>query len=153
MTKTIIAMWSGPRNLSTAMMRAFESRKDTEVLDEPFYAHYLVKTGVNHPLRIETIASQENDWGKVSQRLVSEIPNGKIVEWAKREGRSNNAIRSRINKYDFHEKTSKPYNNSFHSFGGEEIKIIREAMKEVTNRNKRKLIMLSNYLGIIKNFF
>ena len=73
--------------------------------------------------------------------VYSEIPNGKIVEWAKREGRSNNAIRSRINKYDFHEKTSKPYNNSFHSFGGEEIKIIREAMKEVTNRNKRKLIM------------
>ena len=39
----IIAMWSGPRNLSTAMMRSFENREDTVVLDEPFYAHYLKK--------------------------------------------------------------------------------------------------------------
>ena len=44
MNKNIIAMWSGPRNLSTAMMRSFENRKDTVVFDEPFYAHYLSVT-------------------------------------------------------------------------------------------------------------
>ena len=46
-----IAMWSGPRNISSAMMRSFENRPDTTVTDEPFYAYYLVKTGVEHPLR------------------------------------------------------------------------------------------------------
>lgn len=49
-----IAMWSGPRNLSTAMMRAFENRADCTVWDEPFYAAYLAKTGLDHPMR-ETI--------------------------------------------------------------------------------------------------
>ena len=44
-------MWSGPRNLSTALMRSFENRKDTYVLDEPFYAYYLKKTGLNHPMK------------------------------------------------------------------------------------------------------
>ncbi len=47
----IIAMWSGPRNLSTAMMRSFENREDTVVLDEPFYDHYLNKTDIQHPGR------------------------------------------------------------------------------------------------------
>jgi hypothetical protein len=45
-----IAMWSGPRNISTAMMRAFENRPDCVVWDEPFYAHYLAQTGLDHPL-------------------------------------------------------------------------------------------------------
>ena len=44
-----IAMWSGPRNISTAMMRSFGSRSDTFVTDEPFYAHYLAETGADHP--------------------------------------------------------------------------------------------------------
>ena len=51
MNEIRIAMWSGPRNLSTAMMRSFENRQDTTVLDEPFYAHYLSKTGLDHPGR------------------------------------------------------------------------------------------------------
>ncbi|NCW57866.1 MAG: HAD family hydrolase, partial [Gammaproteobacteria bacterium] len=42
---TRIAMWSGPRNLSTALMRSFGNRSDTVVVDEPFYAHYLLATG------------------------------------------------------------------------------------------------------------
>ena len=50
-----IAMWSGPRNLSTAMMRSFENRDDCAVWDEPFYAAYLVKTGLEHPMRQEII--------------------------------------------------------------------------------------------------
>ena len=65
MTKTIIAMWSGPRNLSTAMMRAFENRNDTDVLDEPFYAHYLSATGLDHPGRDLIIDSQSTDWNEV----------------------------------------------------------------------------------------
>jgi hypothetical protein len=55
-----IAMWSGPRNISTAMMRAFENRPDTGVSDEPFYAAYLVATGLDHPMRDEVMAAQPN---------------------------------------------------------------------------------------------
>ena len=47
--KIRIAMWSGPRNISTAMMRSFENREDTFVIDEPFYAFYLSHSGFNHP--------------------------------------------------------------------------------------------------------
>ena len=54
-------MWSGPRNLSTAMMYSFANRPDFEVIDEPFYAAYLNKTGIVHPMRDEIIASQQID--------------------------------------------------------------------------------------------
>ena len=64
-----IAMWSGPRNISTAMMRSFGSRPDTAVTDEPLYAHYLKVTGVAHPGRDEVIAAQETDWRKVTDAL------------------------------------------------------------------------------------
>ncbi|NUR08554.1 MAG: HAD family hydrolase [Nocardioidaceae bacterium] len=53
-----VAMWSGPRNISTAMMRSFENREDTAVVDEPLYAAYLSRTGVDHPGRDEVLASQ-----------------------------------------------------------------------------------------------
>ena len=56
-----IAMWSGPRNISTAMMRAFENRPDTEVVDEPFYAAFLARTGIDHPMRERVLVSQETD--------------------------------------------------------------------------------------------
>ena len=48
-------MWSGPRNLSTALLRSFENRNDTKVIDEPFYAYYLKKTQLNHPMKNEII--------------------------------------------------------------------------------------------------
>ena len=51
----IINMWSGPRNISTALMRSFENRKDTSVIDEPFYAYYLQKTKLKHPMYREII--------------------------------------------------------------------------------------------------
>jgi len=57
-----IAMWSGPRNISTAMMRAWENRADTEVTDEPFYAAYLATTGLDHPMRAGVLAAQSADW-------------------------------------------------------------------------------------------
>ena len=65
MNKNIIAMWSGPRNLSTAMMRSFENRKDTVVFDEPFYAHYLSVTELNHPGRDQILDFQSTNWNEV----------------------------------------------------------------------------------------
>ena len=64
-----IAMWSGPRNISTAMMRSWENRPDTVVVDEPFYAAYLRRTGLDHPARDEVIASQPTDPDEVVGRL------------------------------------------------------------------------------------
>ena len=76
-------MWSGPRNISTALLRAWGSRTDTFVCDEPLYAHYLLETGAAHPGRDEVIASQETDWRKVVERLVGEIPAGKSIYYQK----------------------------------------------------------------------
>ena len=62
---TRIAMWSGPRNISTAMMRSWGNRPDTVVVDEPFYAHYLDVTRADHPGADEVIKAGERDWQKV----------------------------------------------------------------------------------------
>ncbi len=67
-----MAMWSGPRNISTAMMRAWENRPDTVVVDEPFYAAYLHATGVDHPGRDEVIASQPTDPDEVVRLLLED---------------------------------------------------------------------------------
>lgn len=67
MTETVrIAMWSGPRSGSTAMMRAWENRPDTAVIDEPFYGAYLHETGLDHPLRAEVLAEAETDWARAA---------------------------------------------------------------------------------------
>ena len=71
MSQRIIAMWSGPRNISTALMRSWASRPDTRVIDEPFYAHYLQETGYNHPGADEIIASYETDWRLVIDQLLT----------------------------------------------------------------------------------
>ena len=76
-------MWSGPRNISTAMMRAWENRGDTTVTDEPLYAHYLLATGAPHAMREAVIASQENDWRRVVQTLCGPVPGGKAVWYQK----------------------------------------------------------------------
>lgn len=78
-----LAMWSGPRNISTAMMRSWENREDTIVVDEPFYAHYLLATGVNHPGRGEVIGSQPNDWQMVAKTLTGPIPERKSIWYQK----------------------------------------------------------------------
>lgn len=72
-----IAMWSGPRNLSTAMMYAFGARSDCAVTDEPFYAAYLSLTGIEHPMRNEVIASQPADPEKVAALLSGPNPAAK----------------------------------------------------------------------------
>ena len=64
-----IAMWSGPRNLSTAMMYSFAARGDCAVVDEPFYAAYLERTGVAHPMREEVLAAQTTDTDAVVRSL------------------------------------------------------------------------------------
>ncbi len=69
-----IAMWSGPRNISTAMMYAFAARGDCEVVDEPFYAAYLTLTGLEHPMREEIIASQPTDPEDVIKNLEAPAP-------------------------------------------------------------------------------
>lgn len=78
-----IAIWSGPRNISTAMMRSWGSREDTAVCDEPLYAHYLSVTGLEHPGRAEVIATHECDWRKVVSELRGPIPGGKAVYYQK----------------------------------------------------------------------
>jgi hypothetical protein len=78
-----IAMWSGPRNISSAMMRSWSNRPDAFVCDEPFYAHYLLKTGKPHPGADEVIRSQENDWRKVALWLTEFVPQGKSVFYQK----------------------------------------------------------------------
>ena len=78
-----LAMWSGPRNISTTMMRSWENRDDTVVVDEPLYAHYLVATGVDHPGRDEVIGSQSDDWREVAKQLTGPIPEGKPIWYQK----------------------------------------------------------------------
>lgn len=71
MAQRIIAMWSGPRNISTALMRSWASRADTRVIDEPFYAHYLQQTGYDHPGAQEIINHYETDWRLVVNHLLA----------------------------------------------------------------------------------
>jgi len=78
-----IAMWSGPRNISTAMMRSFGARSDTFVVDEPFYAAYLAKAGLDHPMRAEVLASQPGDWREVAQSLLADPPADRRIFYQK----------------------------------------------------------------------
>ncbi|MEM9550153.1 MAG: HAD family hydrolase [Pseudomonadota bacterium] len=71
-----IAMWSGPRNLSTAMMYAFAARGDCAVIDEPFYAAYLAATGLDHPMRQAVLESQPQDPARVVEHLRGPVPGG-----------------------------------------------------------------------------
>ncbi|MET0226097.1 MAG: hypothetical protein ABW187_06630 [Dokdonella sp.] len=78
-----IAMWSGPRNISTAMMRAWENRGDCAVADEPLYAHYLAHSGLDHPLREEIIAHGDTDWRSVTAALAGAVPGGQPIWYQK----------------------------------------------------------------------
>jgi hypothetical protein len=78
-----IAMWSGPRNISTAMMRSWGNRPDTLVCDEPFYAHYLAVTGREHPGAEEVIAHHENDPDHVVAWLTGPVPGDKPIFYQK----------------------------------------------------------------------
>jgi hypothetical protein len=78
-----VGMWSGPRNISTALMRAFENRPDTVVVDEPLYAAFLTRTGIDHPGRDAVIASQPTDLATAIAGLAAPLPAGRHVHYAK----------------------------------------------------------------------
>jgi hypothetical protein len=78
-----IAMWSGPRNISTAMMRAWGNREDAFVIDEPFYTYYLKATGKKHPGADEVIATGETEWRRVIAHLTGPVPNGRRIFFQK----------------------------------------------------------------------
>ena len=78
-----LAMWSGPRNISTALLRAFENRSDTHVVDEPLYAFYLERTGKQHPGREDVLKSQSTDWRHVVAELRGALPEGVGVFYQK----------------------------------------------------------------------
>ena len=80
---TTIASWSGPRNISTAMMRSWGNRNDTVVCDEPLYAHYLLEHGLDHPGREEIVEHGETDVRKVIEWLTGPHPGGKAVFYQK----------------------------------------------------------------------
>ena len=76
-------MWSGPRNISTAMMRSFENRPDTAVVDEPFYAAYLKVSGIDHPMRAEILAAYPTDPRVVVDALLGPVPGGRPIFYQK----------------------------------------------------------------------
>ena len=78
-----LAMWSGPRNISTAMMRSWENRGDCAVVDEPLYAHYLQHTGLDHPGREAVIAAGQTDWRQVASQLTGAVPGGRAIFYQK----------------------------------------------------------------------
>ena len=78
-----IAMWSGPRNISTAMMRSFSSRRDCAVSDEPFYGALLKQTGYRQPMADEVIASMDCDWQSVAEKMRGAVPDGKAIWYQK----------------------------------------------------------------------
>ncbi len=78
-----IAMWSGPRNISTAMMRSFGSRCDCAVSDEPFYGAFLKQSGEPHPMAAETIADMDCNWGRVLATMSGPVPGHKRVWYQK----------------------------------------------------------------------
>lgn len=78
-----IAMWSGPRNLSTAMMRSFAARPDCAAVDEPFYAPFLAATGLDHPMRDTILAAHESDPAKVATFCRGPAPGGAPVFYQK----------------------------------------------------------------------
>ena len=78
-----LAVWSGPRNISTALMRSWGSRPDTLVVDEPFYAHYLMKVDTDHPGKDEVITHHETNVDKVIASLRAPLPDGKTIFYQK----------------------------------------------------------------------
>jgi hypothetical protein len=76
-------MWSGPRNISTALMRAWESRADCAVWDEPLYGYYLARTAIDHPGAAEIIAAHGSDPEQIISRCIGDPPGGKRIFYQK----------------------------------------------------------------------
>ena len=82
-SRRYVAMWSGPRTISTAMMRSFGNRADTFVCDEPLYAHYLLEHGFDHPGRDQILEHHDADVDRVIDWLTGDIPEGRSVFYQK----------------------------------------------------------------------
>lgn len=79
-----LAFWSGPRNLSTAMMRSWENRSDTQVMDEPLYAHYLASSGASgHPMTPEILDSQPTSEPEAVASLFAPVLDGVQIDYQK----------------------------------------------------------------------
>ncbi len=78
-----LAVWSGPRNISTALMRSWENRPDAMVVDEPLFAHWLAETGTDHPGREDVLATYDHDWRRVADQLTGPVPDGIEVYYQK----------------------------------------------------------------------
>ena len=79
----IIACWSGPRNISTALMRSWSSRNDTYVTDEPFYSYYLKTTKLKHPFYQEIISKYPSDYNEIVSYITNKIPEEKKIWYQK----------------------------------------------------------------------
>ncbi len=79
----IVACWSGPRNISTALMRSWSSREDTFVSDEPFYAYYLKETKIKHPMHRKIITKYSSNYNEIIKYLTNEIPDSKNIWYQK----------------------------------------------------------------------
>ena len=79
----IVACWSGPRNISTALMRSWSSRKDTFITDEPFYAYYLKKTKLKHPMNEKIMKNYSSDYFEIVKYLTNQTPENKKIWYQK----------------------------------------------------------------------
>ena len=78
-----VACWSGPRNISTALMRSWSSRDNVYISDEPFYACYLKEKKINHPMKNEIINLYQNSYTDVLKTITSNIPLNKKIWYQK----------------------------------------------------------------------
>lgn len=138
-------MWSGPRNLSTALLRSFENRNDTKVWDEPFYAYYLNQTKINHPMAKEIINKYETDVHKLIQLVTEKQAKGKIfyqkhmthhileytmIDWVKG---GNNCFLIRDPKEVIHSYLKKNILNDSNDIGFPSQKKIFRLIKKINN--------------------
>jgi Sulfotransferase domain len=127
-------MWSGPRNISTAMMRAWENRVDTRVIDEPFYAYYLNSTGLKHPGYEEIICSQATEWQLVAEQL-SETPLEQAIYYQKH-----------MTHHMLPEIDLKWCRNLHHCF------LIRDPLLVVNSYEKKNQLLSSDDIGIHRQY-
>ena len=138
-----IAMWSGPRNISTAMMRSFENRDDAVVIDEPFYAYYLSKTDLNHPGKEKVLKSQSTNWDHVVNLINGNIPNKKMIWYQK------HMVHHIIEDKDI--QWVKSFNNLFLIRHPQEVIISYLKQKKIEGINDLGFLHQMNLFNKIKN--
>ena len=131
-----IAMWSGPRNISTAMLRSWENRPDTYVCDEPLYAYYLNETGKEHPGKKEIIEKGETDWKEVTKELVE--MNSENRATVSSRANPENVLNQAVGMEAYH-PTGLQSNRSYKQWGKDYYKKnVTEALLEGCIKDKKK---------------